>query len=110
MDPFPNGGCTTTAEALWMGVPVITLKGQSYVSRMSTAVLRGANMHEWVAKDLTHYKQLALHFASDLSYLRNNRNMWRNQLINSPLGNTQDLCKVLEDTFSQMHNYSLSNS
>ena len=39
LDPFPNGGCTTTCESLWMGVPVITLKGSHYVSRMSTAVL-----------------------------------------------------------------------
>ena len=39
LDPFPNGGCTTTCEALWMGVPVITLAGHHYVSRMSAAVL-----------------------------------------------------------------------
>ena len=41
LDCFPNGGCTTTCEALWMGVPVITKIGRSYVSRMSTAVLYG---------------------------------------------------------------------
>ena len=39
LDPIPNGGCTTTCEALWMGVPTITLAGSHYVSRMSTAVL-----------------------------------------------------------------------
>ena len=48
LDPFPNGGCTTTCEALWMGVPVITLAGHHYVSRMSTAVLAGANLNEWI--------------------------------------------------------------
>ena len=53
LDPIPNGGCTTTCEALWMGVPTITLAGSHYVSRMSTAVLGGANMHEWIAKDRT---------------------------------------------------------
>ena len=48
LDPFPNGGCTTTCESLWMGVPVITLKGSHYVSRMSTAVLAGAHLDEWM--------------------------------------------------------------
>ena len=41
LDPIPNGGCTTTCEALWMGVPTVTLAGANYVSRMSTAVLSG---------------------------------------------------------------------
>ena len=50
LDPIPNGGCTTTCEALWMGVPTITMAGSHYVSRMSTAVLAGANMTEWIAK------------------------------------------------------------
>ena len=44
LDPFPNGGCTTTCEALWMGVPVVTLSGSTYVSRMSTAVLNGSEI------------------------------------------------------------------
>ena len=49
LDPIPNGGCTTTCEALWMGVPTITYAGANYVSRMSTAVLSGAAMFDWIA-------------------------------------------------------------
>ena len=48
LDPLPNGGCTTTCEALWMGAPVITKAGSSYVSRMSTAVLEGCGLHDWI--------------------------------------------------------------
>ena len=55
LDPFPNGGCTTTCESLWMGVPVITLKGSHYVSRMSTAVLAGAHLDEWIAESEDDY-------------------------------------------------------
>ena len=51
VDPLPNGGCTTTCEALWMGAPVITAAGHSYVSRMSTAVLSGCGLSDWVAAD-----------------------------------------------------------
>ena len=55
LDCFPNGGCTTSCEALWMGVPVITLTGSSYVSRMSTAVLAGASLNQFCASDISDY-------------------------------------------------------
>ncbi len=103
LDPFPNGGCTTTAEALWMGVPVITLKGNSYVSRMSTAVLRGANLNSLVANNLNDYCNLAIKYASNLKDLRNSRNHWRDKIINSPLGDANSLKIALEGSFMQMY-------
>ena len=84
LDPIPNGGCTTTCEALWMGVPTITLAGTHYVSRMSTAVLAGANMPEWVAEDRAGYIKLACENASRVAELRANREHWRRQLKASP--------------------------
>ncbi len=103
LDPFPNGGCTTTVEALWMGVPVITLKGESYVSRMSTAVLMGANLKEWVASDLDSYIKLALDNAANLTPLRYSRNSWREKLNASELGDSKGLIRALESSFTQMH-------
>ena len=70
LDCFPNGGCTTTCEALWMGCPVITLSGTSYVSRMSTAVLFGADLQEWCMKSEDDYFQFALSQSQNLSWLR----------------------------------------
>ena len=67
LDPIPNGGCTTTCEALWMGVPTITLAASHYVSRMSTAVLSGANLHKWIARDQAEYINLALEYSSFIS-------------------------------------------
>ena len=103
LDPIPNGGCTTTCEALWMGVPTITLAGSHYVSRMSTAVLTGANMPEWIASDQLGYIKLACEHAANLSHLRANRDHWRYQLQASPLGDAEDLMHHLEAAFSQMH-------
>tara|TARA_B100000674_G_scaffold488042_1_gene499498 strand:+ start:114 stop:1193 length:1080 start_codon:yes stop_codon:yes gene_type:complete len=102
LDPFPNGGCTTTCESLWMGVPVITLKGSHYVSRMSTAVLAGAQMHEWIADSVADYLSIALKCAQELGSLRSNRQKWRNQLQLSPLGDPMGLMHALEDKFSTM--------
>ena len=44
LDTFPYTGCTTTADALWMGVPVLTVAGESMVSRQAAAVLRGVGL------------------------------------------------------------------
>ena len=56
LDSFPNTGCTTTCEALWMGVPVITLAGQHYVSRMAAAVLAAAELEEWITESVEQYQ------------------------------------------------------
>ena len=103
LDPIPNGGCTTTCEALWMGVPTVTLAGSHYVSRMSTAVLVGANMPEWIAQDRAGYIRLACEHAAQLSNLRSTRANWRRHLAASQLGDASDLMRHLESAFSQMH-------
>ena len=95
LDPFPNGGCTTTCEALWMGVPVITLRGSHYVSRMATAVLQGANLPEWVARSEDDYLQIGQQAASRLTEIRNGRQQLRSHLQASPLGDASDLAVQL---------------
>ena len=102
LDPFPNGGCTTTCESLWMGVPVITLKGSHYVSRMSTAVLAGAHLDEWIAESEDDYLEKAKKAGQQLSFLRKNRLHWRRKLQQSPLGDPMGLMYELEDAFTQM--------
>ncbi len=103
LDPFPNGGCTTTVEALWMGVPVITMSGKSYVSRMSTAVLKGAELDQLVAQDITAYISLAKTYASNVNSLRADREKWRFKLKSSSLGNARDLMSSLENAFQVMN-------
>ena len=99
LDPLPNGGCTTTCEALWMGVPTITLAGSNYVSRMSTAVLSGVGMFEWIAHSEVEYVRLAIEHASRVLELRNNRQHWRDKLMGSSLGDPLDLMHHLENSF-----------
>ena len=102
LDPFPNGGCTTTCEALWMGVPVITLCGSHYVSRMATAVLRGANLPEWVASNEQEYLQLGLKAARQLRAIRAGRKQLRAHLRASPLGDSADLAEQLWQRLDQL--------
>ena len=102
LDPLPNGGCTTTCEALWMGAPVITAAGSSYVSRMSTAVLDGCGLNDWVAIDKHSYLQLAIEQSANVHQLRANRGRWRQQIQSSPLGDAADLMHHLELAFTAM--------
>ena len=97
LDPYPNGGCTTTCEALWMGVPVITLKGSHYASRMSTAVLAGAQLDNWIADSADNYIEKAIEAAQHLSSLRQSRCTLRQHLQDSPLGDPVGLMHAIED-------------
>lgn len=99
LDPLPNGGCTTTCEALWMGVPVITLAGSSYVSRMSTAVLQGAGLDEWISASEEQYIAIASRQADQLQALRSRRDQWRSQLQSSPWVMLPILCIILNRPF-----------
>ena len=110
LDPLPNGGCTTTCEALWMGAPVITTAGSSYVSRMSTAVLEGCGLSDWVASDERSYVQMAVEQSARVNQLRANRDRWRHQLQSSPLGDAADLMYHLENAFTAMVQARISSS
>lgn len=102
LDCFPNTGCTTTCEALWMGVPVITLAGSGYVSRMGTAVLNAVGLDDWIADSQQHYVEIAVSQARKLIELRSQRPSWRERVQSSSLGDAEGLFQALEQAFSDM--------
>ena len=59
LDPIPYGGATTTAEALWMGVPVVALAGEGMVGRLAASLLVHGGHADWVARDLDDYLEIA---------------------------------------------------
>ena len=69
LDPFPYNGGTTTCEALWMGVPVLTLPGEMIVSRIGLSILSAAGMPEFIAHSEADYVRLAADLAADLPRL-----------------------------------------
>jgi protein O-GlcNAc transferase len=87
LDPFPYHGTTTTCEALWMGVPVITLAGNSHVSRVGVSLLRNLGLDELIASTMDQYAALAGSLALDSSRLRSLRAELRSRLTTSPLCN-----------------------
>ncbi|WP_448206147.1 tetratricopeptide repeat protein [Azospirillum sp. sgz302134] len=95
LDPFPFAGSTTTLETLWMGVPVITLPGETFSSRHSLAFLTVAGVEGCVARDPAHYVELAAGWAADPARLTDLRRTLRARMAASPLCDGALLAKHL---------------
>ncbi|HLJ05936.1 MAG TPA: hypothetical protein VKT26_06680, partial [Acetobacteraceae bacterium] len=85
LDPFPYSGGLTTCEALWMGVPTVTLAGEIFAARHSVSHLSNAGLADWVATDIEAYVELAVAKASDIAALASLRSGLRAQVRASPL-------------------------
>ncbi len=101
LDTFPFSGSTTTCEALWMGVPVITCPGETFASRHSLSHLSNVGLGETIARDLDDYVALAVAMAGDLPRLAALRASLRNRMAASPLCDGQrfaaNLMSILQD-------------
>jgi predicted O-linked N-acetylglucosamine transferase (SPINDLY family) len=85
LDPFPFTGGTTTAEALWMGVPVLSLTGESFIARQGIGLLMNAGLPDWIAADADDYVARAVRHASDVQRLATLRSGLRQQVLHSPI-------------------------
>ncbi|WP_390129397.1 hypothetical protein [Synechococcus sp. HIMB2401] len=102
LDPIPYGGATTTAEALWMGVPVIALAGEGMVGRLAASLLTHGNQHQWVAQNKNEYIQIASDLARQGPRSEEKRYKLRLELQRSPLADGKRLSKELEKLYLKL--------
>jgi predicted O-linked N-acetylglucosamine transferase (SPINDLY family) len=102
LDPFPYPGITTSVEALWMGVPVLTLKGDRFISHQGETILNNIGLPQWIAADEDDYVAKAAAFAGDLSTLAALRAGLREQLLASPLCDAPSFAGNLEEALRGM--------
>lgn len=96
LDPFPYPGITTTIESLWMGVPVLTLSGERFVSRQGIGLLTNAGLSDWIADDVSSYVEQAVIRAGNVQDLSILRAGLRAQVMASPIFNTHRFARHFE--------------
>lgn len=102
LDPTPYNGGTTTLQALWMGVPVVTLAGRNFVGRMGASFLRTIGRPEWIAADADDYVAQAAHLAETCPLWRPRRGELRARMQASPLCDIGAYVAGLEALYRRM--------
>ncbi len=102
LDSYPYNGATTTCEALWMGVPVVSLAGETHASRMGRSILHAAGLDELVAQTQDRYAEIAIGLARDPGRLEKMRSGLRERMRQSPLMDAAAFTRDLESAYRAM--------
>jgi protein O-GlcNAc transferase len=99
LDPYPYGGGTTTCDALWMGVPVVSLAGRTAVSRAGSTLLANVGLERLVARTPDQYVERAAGLMRDAPGLVGLRRELRERLESSPVMNARQFARDVEAAF-----------
>src|SRR6185312_3901168 len=102
LDPFPYGGGTTTCDALWMGVPVVTLRGKTAVGRGGVSILTNVGLPELIAGSEAEYEAIALELARDEARRQELRGSLRERMRTSALMDAPGFARDVEGAYREM--------
>jgi protein O-GlcNAc transferase len=102
LDPFPYNGTTTTCEALWMGVPVVTLRGDRHAGRVGASLLSQIGLTDLIANSVEEYVEIALALAGNPGRLDDLRGALRPRIAASPLCDRRAFARKMEGAFRTM--------
>jgi predicted O-linked N-acetylglucosamine transferase (SPINDLY family) len=102
LDPFPYGGGTTSCDAIWMGVPIVTLRGRTAVGRGGASILSNLDIPQFIAENEDDYVKIAANLAADLPALSKLRAGLRQRMKESPLMDAAQFAKDVEAVYRQM--------
>jgi predicted O-linked N-acetylglucosamine transferase (SPINDLY family) len=103
LDTFPCNAHTTASDALWAGLPVLTLTGESFASRVAASLLNAVEMPELITSRQDEYEALAIALATNPEKLRQIRHKLGQNRLTAPLFDTQRFTRHLEEAYSAMY-------
>jgi predicted O-linked N-acetylglucosamine transferase (SPINDLY family) len=102
LDSFPHNGGTMLYDALWMGVPAITLASRPPVGRIGQSLMTNLGLADWVAFDEESYVSKAASFAGDIDSLAKLRSGMRERMRASPIMDEQGFANDVENAYREM--------
>jgi predicted O-linked N-acetylglucosamine transferase (SPINDLY family) len=102
LDPFPYSGGTTNFESIWMGVPILVLKGKKFISKCGESINHNLEMSDWIAENNEDFIFKAIRICSDFKKLSDLRSNLRFKAINSPLFDTKKFAKNFHEALWKM--------
>ncbi|WP_082355930.1 tetratricopeptide repeat protein [Novosphingobium sp. AAP83] len=108
LDTFPCGAHTTCSDALRMGLPVVTMEGQSFASRVAASLLTNAGIPELIAKDLQSYEKIAIELALDSNRIKKIRGQLLDNNHVTSLFDPKIYAKNIEILYRKMHHFHLN--
>jgi predicted O-linked N-acetylglucosamine transferase (SPINDLY family) len=101
LDTFPYNGGVTTCDALWMGVPVVSLAGETPVSRAGVSLLTNVGLPELIARSETEYLNIASRMAGDLPHLAELRSTLRDRMKTSAVMDASRFTRQVEQVYRE---------
>ena len=102
LDTYPYNGTTTTCEATWMGVPVVTLAGATHISRVGLSLLSNMELTDLIAQKPQDYVRIAVSLAADLASLNTLRKTLRGRMQASPVMDAASFVRGVESAYREM--------
>jgi protein O-GlcNAc transferase len=102
LDPFPHPGHTSSLDALWMGVPMVTMRGQTAVARGGVSILSNVGLTDWIADTPQQYVSIARQMAGDLPRLAELRSTLRRRMEQSPLMDVAGFARNIEAIYRRL--------
>ncbi len=102
LDTFPYNGATTSFEAIWMGVPVLTIKGNNFVGRYGESINTNLGIKNLIVENEDEYINTMIDFSNDINKLEKTRDLVFKNALNSALFDTMNFTKELEKAIDEM--------